>query len=205
MLYLLPLIANFLSSSNKTVSTTRSCQSLRSRAVFLLDLVLLGAGSRRRIRLGAGHTVEKPLRTSALASRILCGRLGHGTWFGGAPSQFQSRPEPARGGRYTPHGSFWQSPPCFLSFRALLRNLRYKRCGSNADVGGPRGALRRSPAAPCYASFNHAPPEQACSFVHDVHQPWRPGEPRILWVLFDEMSYNQVFEHRQPGCGPSPH
>jgi hypothetical protein len=48
-----------------------------------------------------------------------------------------------------------------------------------------------------YACFNHAPAEQA-SFVHAVSQPWRPGEPRIVWVLFDELSYDQVFEHRQP-------
>ncbi len=48
-----------------------------------------------------------------------------------------------------------------------------------------------------YACFNHAPAEQA-SFAHTASQPWRPGEPRIVWVLFDELSYDQVFEHRQP-------
>jgi hypothetical protein len=48
-----------------------------------------------------------------------------------------------------------------------------------------------------YACFNHAPAEQA-SFVHTASQPWRPGEPRIVWVLFDELSYDQVFDHRQP-------
>ncbi|MFL6428869.1 MAG: sulfatase-like hydrolase/transferase [Acidobacteriaceae bacterium] len=47
------------------------------------------------------------------------------------------------------------------------------------------------------ASFNHAPPEQA-SFTHSVRQPWHSGEPRVIWVLFDELSYNQVFDHRQP-------
>jgi hypothetical protein len=49
-----------------------------------------------------------------------------------------------------------------------------------------------------YICFNHAPPEQA-SFSHPVNQPWRPGEPRIVWILFDELSYNQVFDHPQVG------
>jgi hypothetical protein len=47
-----------------------------------------------------------------------------------------------------------------------------------------------------FACFNHAPPEQA-SFNRPVSQPWRPGEPRVVWVLFDELSYDQVFDHRQ--------
>ncbi|MGA9720729.1 MAG: sulfatase-like hydrolase/transferase, partial [Acidobacteriaceae bacterium] len=47
-----------------------------------------------------------------------------------------------------------------------------------------------------YACFNHAPPEQA-SFARTVPHPWHPGEPRIVWVLFDELSYDQVFDHRE--------
>lgn len=49
-----------------------------------------------------------------------------------------------------------------------------------------------------FACFNHAPPEQA-SFTHPVRQPWHPGQTRVVWLLFDELSYNQVFDHRQPG------
>jgi hypothetical protein len=49
-----------------------------------------------------------------------------------------------------------------------------------------------------YACFNHAPPEQG-SFVHPPRQSWRPGEPRVVWLLFDELSQDQVFDHRQPG------
>jgi hypothetical protein len=47
------------------------------------------------------------------------------------------------------------------------------------------------------ACFNQAPPEQA-SFANPVRQSWHPGEPRIVWLLFDELSYNQVIDHRQP-------
>lgn len=46
--------------------------------------------------------------------------------------------------------------------------------------------------------FNHAPPEQV-SFSHPIDSSWRPGEPRIVWMLFDELSYDQVFNHRQQG------
>jgi hypothetical protein len=49
-----------------------------------------------------------------------------------------------------------------------------------------------------YVCFDHAPPEQA-SFSHPVNRPWRPGEPRVVWILFDELSYGQVFDHRQAG------
>ena len=49
-----------------------------------------------------------------------------------------------------------------------------------------------------FACFNHAPPEQA-SFTRPVAQPWHPGQTRVVWLLFDELSYNQVFDHRQPG------
>jgi hypothetical protein len=48
-----------------------------------------------------------------------------------------------------------------------------------------------------YACFNHAPAEQA-SFAHTASQRRHLGEPRVVWVLFDELSYDQVFEHRQP-------
>jgi hypothetical protein len=48
------------------------------------------------------------------------------------------------------------------------------------------------------ACFNHAPPEQA-SFTHPVRQPWHAGQPRVVWLLFDELSYDQTFEHLQPG------
>ena len=48
------------------------------------------------------------------------------------------------------------------------------------------------------ASFNHAPPEQA-AFAHPVRQSWHPGEPRVVWLLFDELSYDQLFDHLQPG------
>jgi Sulfatase len=48
------------------------------------------------------------------------------------------------------------------------------------------------------ASFNHAPPEQA-AFAHPVRRSWHPGEPRVVWLLFDELSYDQLFDHLQPG------
>lgn len=49
-----------------------------------------------------------------------------------------------------------------------------------------------------YMCFNHAPPEQAF-FSHSVSHPWSPGEPRVIWLLFDEFSYDQAFNHPQSG------
>jgi hypothetical protein len=48
------------------------------------------------------------------------------------------------------------------------------------------------------ACFSHAPHEQA-SFTRPVGNPWQPGQTRIVWILFDELSYRQAFEHPQPG------
>jgi hypothetical protein len=48
------------------------------------------------------------------------------------------------------------------------------------------------------ACFSPAPREQA-SFTHPVSNAWQPGQVRVVWILFDELSYRQVFEHRQPG------
>ena len=48
------------------------------------------------------------------------------------------------------------------------------------------------------ACFSRGPQEQT-GFAHPVSEPWHPGEPRIVWVLFDELSYDQAFAHRQPG------
>ncbi|HEY3990636.1 MAG TPA: sulfatase-like hydrolase/transferase [Acidobacteriaceae bacterium] len=48
------------------------------------------------------------------------------------------------------------------------------------------------------ACFSRAPREQA-SFTRPVTNPWRPGETRVVWILFDELSYRQAFEHPQPG------
>ena len=198
MLYLLPLIADFLSSSQDGFYHQVMPVTSLTRGV-LLDLVLLA------LVLGAGfawlrrHTVEAS-PPNALASRIFCGRLRHGTWFGGAPSQFQSPACTCRAGRNTPHGWFWRPPILLLVIRAALLRSRYKRCGSIADVGGCRDALRRSPATPLCVLQSRA---AGAGFIHPCMSinPGDPGEPRILWVLFDEISYNQVFEHRQPDIG----
>jgi Sulfatase len=47
-------------------------------------------------------------------------------------------------------------------------------------------------------SLSRVPHEQA-AFSHPVSNPWRPGQLRVVWILFDELSYRQAFEHRQPG------
>jgi hypothetical protein len=48
------------------------------------------------------------------------------------------------------------------------------------------------------ACFSRAPQEQA-SFNRPVSNAWQHGQTRIVWILFDELSYRQAFEHPQPG------
>jgi hypothetical protein len=48
------------------------------------------------------------------------------------------------------------------------------------------------------ACFSGASVEQA-SFSRPVRNAWRPGQTRIVWILFDELSYRQAFERPQPG------
>jgi hypothetical protein len=48
------------------------------------------------------------------------------------------------------------------------------------------------------ACFSRAPQEQA-GFTRPVSNPGHPGELHIVWILFDELSYRQAFEHPQPG------
>jgi hypothetical protein len=43
-----------------------------------------------------------------------------------------------------------------------------------------------------------SPPRESPGFTRADLPPASPGEPRIVWVLMDELSYDQVFEHRQP-------
>lgn len=42
-----------------------------------------------------------------------------------------------------------------------------------------------------------APPEHS-GFARAGLPPPSPGEPRVVWLLLDELSYDQTFEHRQP-------
>ncbi|HEX6770804.1 MAG TPA: sulfatase-like hydrolase/transferase [Acidobacteriaceae bacterium] len=48
------------------------------------------------------------------------------------------------------------------------------------------------------SSFSRMPQEQA-GFTRPVSQTRQLGETRVVWILFDELSYDQVFEHPQPG------
>jgi len=44
-------------------------------------------------------------------------------------------------------------------------------------------------------SLNVELPLHRASYRETAH----PGRPRIIWILFDELSYDQVYEHRFPG------
>src|SRR3954447_7786266 len=48
------------------------------------------------------------------------------------------------------------------------------------------------------ACFSHGPQEQA-GFTRPVSNRWRPGQTRVVWIVFDELSYRQAFERPQPG------
>jgi hypothetical protein len=48
------------------------------------------------------------------------------------------------------------------------------------------------------ASFSRLPREQA-DFIRATEEQWQPGKLRVVWILFDELSYRQALERPQTG------
>jgi hypothetical protein len=48
-------------------------------------------------------------------------------------------------------------------------------------------------------AMNDPQPMHHPAAIAQTHGSARPAHPRILWILFDELSYRQVYEHRFPG------
>lgn len=193
MLFLLPLIAIFLApSQDGFYHQVMPITSLTRGA--LLDLLLLGS------LLGAGLAWLNGLG-SRLVQRLL--------WI---PVLFVTAWLVERGiAEYirtvkigTPVPNWAQHLPWIVLASAVLL-LLFARRHYDVAVQMAEVFLMSAGFATLFvilphllvACFNHAPAEQA-SFTHPVRQPWQPGEPRVVWVLFDELSYNQVFDHRQP-------
>lgn len=47
--------------------------------------------------------------------------------------------------------------------------------------------------------FVERQPQDVASFHHEVQAGNPQTQPRLVWILLDELSYDQTFEHRQPG------
>ncbi len=192
MLYLLPLIAIFLApGQDGFYHQVMPVTSLTRGA--LMDLVLLG------LLLGVGLLWISGLK-SRLAQRLL--------W---VPVLFLTAWATERGiaefFRNVSVGFFlpaWANylPWILLAFVIVL--LLFARRYYDIVVKAAEVFLMSAGIATifvvlprlAFVCFNHAPPEQA-SFIRPVRQPWHPGEPRVVWVLFDELSYDQVFDHRR--------
>lgn len=80
----------------------------------------------------------------------------------------------------------WQSAP--VRYAAAAIALLYCIAGFGMLVLIPRLAVY---------SFRSGPPEQT-SFQRDGLPVQHTGS-RIVWILMDELSYDQTFDHRQPG------
>jgi hypothetical protein len=192
MLYLLPLIATFLSSSQNGFYHQVMPVTSLTRGV-LLDLLLM------TLILGAGFVWLRSLKpkiawrllwlsallvTAFVAERGLAGLLGNIN---------VSVPAWLR-----------HSPWIVLAAAVLL--LLFARRYYDVVIHATEVFLMLAGIATLfvvlpqlvYACFNHAPLEQG-SFARAPRQSWRPGEPRVVWILFDELSQDQVFDHRQPG------
>ena len=48
-----------------------------------------------------------------------------------------------------------------------------------------------------YTALRTSGPEPPA--VQASQQPYSPGQSKVVWVLFDELSYDQTYEHRWPG------
>jgi hypothetical protein len=192
MLYLLPLIAMFLAPTQYDLyHQVMPITSLTRGA--LLDLLLLG------FLLGLGLVWLHHLKSRPLQRWMWIPVLFVTAWLTerGVAQYFRSLgtglPVPG-----------WASYLPWIALAAAILLLLVYRPYYDIAVRIAEVFLMSAGIATVFvilprlviACFNHAPPEQA-SFVHPVRQPWRPGEPRIVWVLFDELSYDQVFDHRQ--------
>lgn len=193
MLYLLPLIADFLSPSQDTFYHQVMPITPLTRGV-LLDLLLL------TFLLAAGFAWLRGIQSVSLRRML---------WL---PLLFVTAFVTERGLVKTLHNLSagptlpgWAEHPSWMVLAAAILLLlfapRYYDLATKASeaflISAGVATLFIVLPQLLYASINHAPPEQA-SFILTVRQPWRPGQPRILWVLFDELSYDQVYEHRQP-------
>jgi hypothetical protein len=194
LLYLLPLIAIVLSRGQDTLYHQMHPTTSLARAA-LLDLVGLGslAGAvflglervrgewlRRLLWLGAGFL------TAVLAERALVEMLrdfGHAgwvrSWFG-----------------YLPWGLL--AAGVVLIFAAPAG---YWRLVESARVlllsAGLTAAVVIAPSL-VHAGLVRQPQDRRFFRVQAAH-PWQAGQRRVVWLLFDELSYRQAFEHPQPG------
>jgi sulfatase-like protein len=80
---------------------------------------------------------------------------------------------------------FWRS---FFARCIAVTNLLYAAVGFSMIVLLPRLAM--------YA-FRFEPPERTSFHRSDLPPPV-PDASRIVWILMDELSYDQTFDHRQP-------
>lgn len=92
----------------------------------------------------------------------------------------------------------------FLVFAAMLllwwfsRN-RFQKCARAARVGLALVGCCIVWMLPQLALVAlHAPPQTLSSFTRPNLPPDPPSSNRVVWILFDELSYDQVFDHRQP-------
>ena len=194
MLYLLPLIAIFLAPAQDGFYHQVMPVTTLTRGA-LIDLLLLG------FLLGAGLVWLNRL-SSRLVQRLVWIPLLFVTAWGaerGVSEFFRN----VRFGFPIPD---WAAYVPWMVLAGAVLLLLFARRYYDIAVSATEVFLMSAGIAAIVvvlprlvnACFNHAPPEQAC-FAHLVRQPWHPGQPRVVWLLFDELSYNQTFEHPQPG------
>jgi Sulfatase len=194
MLYLLPLIAIFLSPTQAGFYHQVMPITSLTRGT-LIDLLLLG------FLLGAGFTCLNRLKSRLLRRLLWIPVLFMTAWI-----VERSLAEFLNDLDIGVHLPGWARHAPWMVLVLVITLLVFASRHYDLAVRAADVFLASAGLATVFvvlpqlvvACFNHAPPEQA-SFVHPVRQPWEAGEPRVIWVLFDELSYNQLFEHRQPG------
>jgi hypothetical protein len=193
MFYLLPLIAEFLSPARRNFYHQLLPVTTLTRGL-LIDLLALGI---------AGGVVFSFLdRTAPRLKLILWLPVFSATawivardisiWMSyGALHQHLLAVTP-----YIPAVVLAAAIALFLLSPAAYRNL--VRTASVIFAAGGIAVLVVVLPRLIPACFSRAPQEHA-SFTRPVSNAWHPGQLRVVWILFDELSYNQVFVHREPG------
>jgi hypothetical protein len=198
-LYVLPFAASFLSSSHSAAYHSLHPLTTIYRAILIVFFV---AWLVAFIAFHLGARVTQPWRRVVhlipftLLAWLLCRAVA------GAFTSLQGTGLAIRGATFV-----WLAAALFgialLPFRPALLPFRpalLDRCFVATHVAYRVAAFGMLVLVPRVALHAwNADVREPQSFEREGLPAVSPSEPRIVWILMDELSYDQVFEHRAPG------
>jgi hypothetical protein len=190
-LYVLPFAAGFLSASHTAAYHSLHPLTTIYRAILI---VLFGAWLLGLSAIYFGTRAAQPWRRIlglapfTLLPWLLCRAIA------GAFVSLQGTGLAIRGATFV-----WLASALFGIALFLFRPSLLDRCFSVTRIAyrvAAFGMVVLLPRVALHAWSTH--PRELQSFQHANLPAVSPSEPRIVWVLMDELSYDQTFEHRAP-------